>query len=90
MARQIQYTCDVCGAPKGATNHWFIILRSTEQITISQWDNGISDPSARHVCGQACAAVCLSEQFDWWKRKEEGNHAETGNYTPAADRAVLR
>lgn len=43
MAESTQYTCDICGAIKGATNHWWVgwtqkLDDKTTYIAIGPWD----------------------------------------------------
>lgn len=63
MATQTQYTCDVCGKPKGATNHWYAICIRPAGMTIWQFHAGYAQPGALHICGEACLLKKISERL---------------------------
>jgi hypothetical protein len=62
--------CDVCGLPKGATNHWLvaIVRPGYEGILIQPAEASTSprDPDFKYsdICGQQCAHKQLSRWFD--------------------------
>lgn len=62
MATRIQYTCDVCGKPKGATNHWYALLITKEAMTVWQWWQ-CHQPGTLHICGEACLLKKISERL---------------------------
>lgn len=62
MATTTQYTCDVCGKPKGATNHWYALVITKREMTISQW--GFCQQAGElHICGEACLLKKISERL---------------------------
>ncbi len=67
MAETTQYSCDVCGAVKGATNHWWKIgewlsHHSVCKVQLVRFDyDGLFDPDVTlHLCGQACVVKRLN------------------------------
>jgi hypothetical protein len=63
-------SCDVCGQPKGATNHWLIAITDphpgTVGIAFGKLGQEVGDPDFKleHLCGQACAHKRLSQWLD--------------------------
>jgi hypothetical protein len=63
-------TCDVCGRPKGDTNHWFKAISALDTsnpanigIAFGPSTASISDPEGlviEDICGDACAHKRLS------------------------------
>ena len=66
MARKEQVTCDVCGAQKQETNHWFT-LRTTEfgdgtkGISILGGSYPDDEGTDIDLCGEACVLKKVSE-----------------------------
>ena len=62
--------CDICGRPKGETNHWLaaITIPANDQdlrgIAFAPIDTPVNDPAIKkeHICGQACA----HKRFSQW------------------------
>ncbi|MGD0466881.1 MAG: hypothetical protein ABSA54_00755 [Terriglobales bacterium] len=55
MSEVRTYNCEVCGAEKGSTNHWFLVKENPEEqtLTISRWKNELaSDRRVHHACGE--------------------------------------
>ncbi len=44
MSEVRTYNCEVCGAEKGSTNHWFLVKENPEEqtLTISRWKNELA------------------------------------------------
>ena len=63
MATQTQYTCDVCGKPKGATNHWYALCIERDAMTLWQFSVGRLQQGALHICGEACLLKKISERL---------------------------
>ena len=73
MARKEQVTCDVCGAQKQDSNHWFILLRykgdDTSLIIDVEGERAVyfNDPTRYgfefllDLCGEACVLKKVSE-----------------------------
>ena len=65
MAEALSQTCDVCGARKLETNHWFriavIAVRGAERLLIGKWEDSHLPKPHAHVCGASCLAKRVSE-----------------------------
>ncbi len=60
--RQETFVCDVCGAVKGTTNHWWKVeIESNNTLIMSQWTMMGDRPKVSHICGEACALKKVSE-----------------------------
>jgi len=61
MIRQA-ISCDVCGAEKKQTNHWFVAYAHGGELRVTGW-NGPSRMRAgsKHLCGQTCLHKLLDE-----------------------------
>ncbi len=66
-------TCDVCGAPKGETNHWFVAITApadmkgmiTAGIAFGPFDSPVKRGYTReHLCGRGCAQKRLSQWLE--------------------------
>lgn len=58
--------CDVCGIPKGETNHWLVAIADPDipgivfgPISAAMYDDTIKK---EHICGRACAI----KRFSLW------------------------
>ena len=64
--RKEQVTCDVCGAQKQETNHWFIITfipkdPEDPSVVVSSCAWSASGRIYFDVCGEACVLKKVSE-----------------------------
>lgn len=81
MARKEQVTCDVCGALKQVSNHWFVVGRRKDCIYVvtsgeirlryQSADTSIPD-EVFDLCGEACVLKKVSELISkqWHQRNE--------------------
>ena len=54
MIRQA-ISCDICGAEKKQTNHWFVAWEQTGELRVSGWNSrNRLRTGAKHLCGQVC------------------------------------
>ena len=54
MIRQA-ISCDICGAEKKQTNHWFVAYENGGEIRVSGWNSrNRMRPGSKHLCGQTC------------------------------------
>jgi hypothetical protein len=61
MIRQA-ISCDICGAEKKQTNHWFVAHAHAGELRVSGWKaNGRMRAGAKHLCGQTCLHKLLDE-----------------------------
>jgi hypothetical protein len=55
-------SCDICGAEKKQTNHWFIANEQGGELRISGWSTRVRlRAGARHLCGQTCLHKLVDE-----------------------------
>jgi hypothetical protein len=48
-------SCDICGAEKKQTNHWFVANEHGGEIRVSGWNSrNRMRPGSKHLCGQTC------------------------------------
>jgi hypothetical protein len=48
-------SCDICGAEKRQTNHWFVAYEQAGELRVSGWTSRHrSRPGSKHLCGQTC------------------------------------
>ena len=48
-------SCDICGAEKRQTNHWFVAYELGGELRISGWNaRNRLRAGAKHLCGQTC------------------------------------
>jgi hypothetical protein len=61
MIRQA-ISCDICGAEKRLTNHWFVAYAHAGELRVSGWNaGGRMRAGAKHLCGQTCLHKLLDE-----------------------------
>jgi hypothetical protein len=54
MIRQA-ISCDICGAEKRQTNHWFVAYEQGEELRLCGWSSRRRKrPGSKHLCGQKC------------------------------------
>lgn len=54
MIRQA-ISCDICGAEKKQTNHWFVAWEQAGELRVSGWNSrNRLRTGSRHLCGQVC------------------------------------
>jgi len=54
MIRQA-ISCDICGAEKRQTNHWFVAYTAGGELRVTGWNaNGRMRAGCKHLCGQTC------------------------------------
>jgi hypothetical protein len=61
MIRQA-ISCDICGAEKKQTNHWFVAYAHAGELRVSGWKpDRRMRAGAKHLCGQTCLHKLLDE-----------------------------
>jgi hypothetical protein len=61
MIRQA-ISCDICGAEKKQTNHWFVAYTHGGELRVTGWGTqGKLRAGAKHLCGQTCLHKLLDE-----------------------------
>lgn len=62
MIRQA-ISCDMCGAEKKQTNHWFVACEISGELRVSGWNSrNRLRTGSKHLCGQACLHK-LADEF---------------------------
>lgn len=57
-------SCDMCGAEKRATNHWYVALERDGELRLGTWAAlGKRRARARHLCGQKCLHKLVDDFF---------------------------
>ena len=73
MVWDVSFTCDICNAKKGESNHWWMVAlgdipcfeegQPRQRFTLMPWNWAESqNPDFYHVCGQNCAMQAM-ERF---------------------------
>jgi hypothetical protein len=61
MIRQA-ISCDICGAEKRQTNHWFVVQTLGSELRVTGWNaNGRMRAGCKHLCGQTCLHKLVDE-----------------------------
>jgi hypothetical protein len=61
MIRQA-ISCDVCGAEKRQTNHWFVAFSHGGELRVTGWNaSGRMRAGSKHLCGQTCLHKLLDD-----------------------------
>jgi hypothetical protein len=56
-------SCDICGAEKKQTNHWFVAYEQGGELRVSGWSSrNRLRAGSKHLCGQACMHK-LADEF---------------------------
>jgi len=55
-------SCDICGAEKKQTNHWFVATEQAGELRVSAWSSQRRLRSGtKHLCGHTCIHKLLDE-----------------------------
>jgi hypothetical protein len=55
-------SCDVCGAEKKQTNHWYVTCEQAGELRLGGWSSRMRQrPNAKHLCGQTCLHKLVDE-----------------------------
>ena len=61
MIRQA-ISCDICGAEKKQTNHWFVASEQAGELRIGGWSSrNRLRAGSKHLCGQTCLHKLVDE-----------------------------
>lgn len=59
---RLAISCDICGAEKKQTNHWFVAYEHAGELRIGGWKSRYCKrPGSRHLCGQTCLHKLVDE-----------------------------
>lgn len=65
-------TCDICGAERGATNHWIMYDTGTGLTSFESWNDEYRSHEGQ-LCGVACAVKLLTKQAEGWTSERATN-----------------
>ena len=86
MIRQA-ISCDICGAEKKQTNHWFIASEQAGELRVSGWSSRIRlRAGTKHLCGQTCLHKLVDE---FMARTIAGRAVSPAEPAPAAESQPL-
>jgi hypothetical protein len=55
-------SCDICGAEKKQTNHWYVACEQAGEMRLGGWNSRMRQrPGAKHLCGQTCLHKLVDE-----------------------------
>lgn len=55
-------SCDICGAEKKQTNHWFVASEQAGELRVSGWNSRNKlRAGTKHLCGQTCLHKLVDE-----------------------------
>ncbi|UWZ86467.1 hypothetical protein [Occallatibacter riparius] len=61
MIRQA-ISCDICGAEKRQTNHWYVACEQSGELRLGAWNSRMRQrPGTKHLCGQTCLHKLVDE-----------------------------
>lgn len=69
MGKEVNFYCDLCGAKRTPTNHWFMatLWEKKNRFSIFVFDeklfNDYQEPKPTLLCGEACAIKYASQQL---------------------------
>jgi hypothetical protein len=59
---RLAISCDICGAEKKQTNHWFVAYEHAGELRIGGWKSRYCKRAgSRHLCGQTCLHKLVDE-----------------------------
>jgi hypothetical protein len=59
---RLAISCDICGAEKKQTNHWFVACEQNGELRIGGWNSRFCKKAgAQHLCGQTCLHKLVDE-----------------------------
>ena len=59
---RLAISCDICGAEKRQTNHWFVAYEHAGELRIGGWSSRYCKRAgSRHLCGQTCLHKLVDE-----------------------------
>lgn len=66
MSIETKYVCDVCGAVRGETNHWFVANVGNAGYHVRPWglaeaEDRLLYDDAKHLCGAQCIHALLDQ-----------------------------
>lgn len=86
MIRQA-ISCDICGAEKRQTNHWFVASEQGGELRLSGWSSRMRQRAVtKHLCGQ----TCLHKLVDEFMARTIAGRVATTTSEAAESRGMLK
>jgi hypothetical protein len=83
-------SCDICGAEKKQTNHWYVACEQAGEMRLGGWNSRMRQrPGAKHLCGQTCLHKLVDEFMARSSGAARGTSAGAESAEPAASRAEI-
>ena len=91
MSIETKCFCDMCGAVRGATNHWFmvddlLVVGLPGAIVVKRWESSKFASAQIHLCGQKCVHALLdrwlttgSNEIRDWDVLDANRHEDVPN-----------
>lgn len=86
MSIETKCFCDMCGAVRGATNHWFMVGSLPGAIVVKRWESSKFASAQIHLCGQKCVHALLdrwlttgSNEIRDWDVLDANRHEDVPN-----------
>ncbi len=80
---RLAVSCDICGAEKKQTNHWFVAYEQAGELRIGGWNSRYCKRAgSRHLCGQTCLHKLVDE---FMAQAIEGDRATVAAEQSAAE-----
>lgn len=74
MSYRERYTCNICGAERGPTNHWFEVYTDTDMdvgtLVVRQF---IGLHGSEHICSSACLGKRVHQFEEALRKQQKGN-----------------
>src|ERR1700749_595917 len=88
---RLAISCDMCGAEKKQTNHWFVAYEHAGELRIGGWKSRYCKrPGSRHLCGQTCLHKLVDEfMAQAIAEDREMAAAEQASATPQAESLIM-
>lgn len=80
---RLAISCDICGAEKKQTNHWFVAYEQGGELRVGGWNSRFCKRAgSRHLCGQTCLHKLVDE---FMAQAIEGDRATVAAEQSAAE-----
>jgi hypothetical protein len=80
-------SCDICGAEKKQTNHWYVACEQAGEMRLGGWNSRMRQrPGAKHLCGQTCLHKLVDEFMARASAARGTSAAVADNTEPTAPR----
>jgi len=83
-------SCDICGAEKKQTNHWYVACEQGGEMRLGGWNSRMRQrPGAKHLCGQTCLHKLVDEFMARASAARGTSPAVADNAEPVPPRAEV-